>query len=180
MTTDTAVMAKYFLDTTPRCFRAFEVTKGDESDNENLSPDALYSSFDLSCACGNSILHVLGFNWTNPDSGDTFYIGPVSAQCVKCSSTHVIFDIKHHGYDAELGNGCWCARGEGDPEKYSCSECSSEDFNVNVFFAFTDDLFDDDFEEARGRECDLFHWVNIIGTCEKCHAQQVACDFECA
>lgn len=178
MTTNTTAMAEYFLNTAPRCIQGFEVTKGDESDNENLTPDALYSSFDLFCTCGNSILNVLGFNWTNPDCGDSVFIGPVSALCDKCSSTHEIFDIKHHGYDAELGNGCWSARGEGDPEKHSCPECSGGDFTVNVFFDFTDDLFDDDFEEARGRECDLFHWVNIVGTCVKCNESQVICDYE--
>ena len=177
MTTDTAAMAKYFLDTAPRCIRAFEVTKADESKNENITPDALYSSFDLSCPCGNSVMKVLGFNWTNPDSGNSMFIGPISALCDKCSSTHQIFDIQHHGYDAELGNGCWSARGEGNPDEY---QCSGDDFTVNVFFDFTDDLFDDDFEDARGRECDLFHWVNIIGTCAKCHSKQIVCDYECA
>ena len=105
------------------------------------------------------------------------FIGPISALCDKCSSTHQVFDIQHHGYDAELGNGCWSARGEGNPDEY---QCSGDDFTVNVFFDFTDDLFDDDFEDARGRECDLFHWVNIIGTCAKCHSKQIVCDYEFA
>lgn len=180
MATDIAAMAQYFRNTVPRCIRAFEVTKGDESDNENLTPDTLYSSFDLSCPCGNSNLQVLGFHWTNPDTGDSFFVAPISALCSKCLSAREIFDIKHHGYDAELGHGCWAARGEGAAKKYSCSECSGEDFSVNVFFDFTDDLFDDGFEKARGRECDLFHWISIIGTCARCHTQDVVCDYECA
>jgi len=180
VTADSTAMAKYFLGTTPRCIRAFEVSKADESKNENIAADALYSSFDLCCPCGNPVMKVLGFNWTNPDSGDSVFIGPISTLCDRCTSAHQIFDIQDHGYDAELGNGCWSARGEGDPDKYLCAECSGDDFTINVFFDFTDDLFDEDFDDARGRECDLFHWVNISGTCTKCHAEQVVCDYECA
>ncbi len=180
MTTNTAAMAKYFLENVPRCIRTLDVTKADENKNENITPDSLFSSFDLSCPCGNAAVKILGFNWMNPDSGESVFIGPISARCDKCSSTHEIFDIQHHGYDAELGNGCWSARGEGDPDEYLCSECSGDEFAVNVFFDFTDDLFEDDFEEVRGRECDLFHWVSITGTCAKCDSKQLVCDYECA
>lgn len=180
MTNDTAAMASYFLETAPRCIRDFDVSKADENNNDNLAPDALYSSFDLSCPCGNSVMNVLGHNWTNPDTGALVFIGPISARCNECSSTRQIFDIQEHGYDAELGNGCWSARGEGDPEVYSCSACSGDEFTVNVFFDFTDDLFDDGFANIRGRECDLFHWVNINATCENCHTKQLVCDYECA
>jgi hypothetical protein len=180
VTIDIAAMAKYFLDNAPRCIRAFEVAKADESKNENVTPDSLYSSFDLSCPCGNSVMSILGFRWTNPDSGESLFIGPVSARCNNCSATLEVFDIQNHGYDAELDNGCWSARGEGDPDEYLCSRCRSNEFAVNVFFDFTDDLFGDDFADVRGRECDLFHWVRITGTCAKCDTKHLVCDYECA
>ena len=103
--------ARYFLEHPPRCIRSFECRPADESNNPNLTPDSLYSSFDLVCPCGNPSFRVLGYNWTNPDSGQSVFIGPIRAHCEECTATELIFDIKDHGYDAELGNGCWSARG---------------------------------------------------------------------
>ncbi len=180
MTVKSTEHANYFLKHPPRCIRAFLCNRADESGNPNLTPESLYSSFDLECPCGNPAVRVLGYNWTNPDSGQSVFIGPIRTHCENCTATELVFDIRHHGYDAELGNGCWSARGEGEPEAYRCIQCSAEKFAVNAFLDFTDDLFDDGFEDMRGRECDLFHWVSITGACADCGTKQLICDYECA
>ncbi len=172
---------EYFKNNPPRCLDNFNV-KSVEIDNieydghgEEMNP-----FFQLACQCGSSSLSVLGYWWKNPDNGESFFVGPLSTKCLDCKTENDLFDIKYHGYDAELDHGCYSARGEGRPTIFVCPSCNLDIFELLARFEYTGDLFEDDFPETHGREKDLFTWFSLHGKCQNCLAATEICEYECA
>ena len=136
--------------------------------------------FQLQCSCGGKTHSVLGHYWENPESGAVFFIGPIATRCSTCGVVNELFDIKIHGYDAELGYGCFSERGEGDKSTFECSGTTETSFVLIARFEYTDDLFDDDFNEAKGIEKELFTWFSLHGKFHQDGEHLEICDYECA
>ena len=63
---------------------------------------------------------------------------------------------------------------------YDCPRCDRQPLEVFARFEYSDDLFDRDLEEFRGREQDLFSWFSLVGKCPGCSRLLAVTDFECA
>jgi hypothetical protein len=174
-------MLDFFQQNPPSCLNDFLATPTESKDLLfDGHGEELNSFFSIRCKeCSGDSFHVHGFNWTNPDSGETFFIGPVEVVCGSCKSTHILFDISKHGYDAELEHGCCSATNEGEAAEVQCT-CGSISNHLVARFEYTDDLFDDDFSEAKGHESDFFSWFSLFGKCENCGIQEEILDYECA
>ena len=166
----------------PSCIDGFDV---EYTSTDNLELDGhgeeINPAFKLACECGNTELTILGHYWSNPETRETFFVSPLSAKCSECSIETSIFDIQKDGYDTVLGHGCYSAYGEGKAEPYKCASCHKPTkFEAIARFEYTDDLFDDDFEEARGREKELFTWFSLHGHCSSCSSNVTISEDECA
>ncbi len=161
----------------PRCIAFFsaEVVSPELDDSVETSVTCR-----LTCQCGNALGEVMGHTWRNPDTGIVLFACPLSIRCPSCASVTEIFDIAQHGYDAELGHGAFGARGEGEPESFICERCQCRDMELSVHLEYSDDLFDEEFVEARGKEQDLFTGFSIAGKCRNCRQQINISDYECA
>ncbi|WP_440905656.1 hypothetical protein ACMZOO_04980 [Catenovulum sp. SX2] len=172
---------KYFQNNPPRCLESFIVKAiGIENLEYDGHGEDLNSVFEIECRCGNEKYKVSGFNWINPDNQNSFFVGPLSLDCTGCNSINEIFNIEKHGYDSELGHGCYGVSGEGEHSYFVCELCERNTFKIMARFEFTNDLFDDDFPEARGKEKDLFTWFSLHGVCSSCLNIVQICDYECA
>jgi len=122
--------SKYFLENPPRCTDKFSAKPIELKDvvfdghGEDINP-----VFGLSCECQSAAFKVLGYLWENPDSGETIFVGPLALSCEGCCKVTELFDIKMHGYDAELGHGCYSVRGGGEPLNFNCPNCGLSDSN---------------------------------------------------
>ena len=172
----------FFKSNPPSCVDGFEKKYIDsleidfDGHGEEINP-----VFQLSCKCGSNTFSVYGHKWTNPDNGEIFYISPLSATCTECAKQNPIFDIQNNGYDAVLGHGTFGARGEGTPEIFECHSCNeSTTFELFARFEYPDDMFDEDFDDFRGKEKDLFTWFSLHGKCTSCNTLVDISEDECA
>lgn len=172
---------KYFENNPPACLDNYLIKA---TDNENLVFDGHGEEtnpiFNIACKCGSEEYIVHGYNWINPDTKKTYFIGPLELECTKCNSIKEFFDIEKHGYDSQFGHGCYSASGEGKESSYQCNNCNGTIFKLIARFEYTSDLFDDDFPEARGREKELFTWFSLHGRCSACSSLIEICDYECS
>jgi len=171
----------FFKNNPPRCLDNFETISVEVEDivfdghEEEVNP-----FFEVRCKCGSENFSVIGYCWENPDNKRKFFIGPIFLRCTECSKENELFDIQHHGYDAELEHGCYSARQEGVKTIFECDSCNTNNFRLLTRFEYTDDLFNDDFPEAKGREKELFTWFSLHGTCSNCNTCVQIYDEECA
>ncbi|NVJ49790.1 MAG: hypothetical protein HWE11_05350 [Gammaproteobacteria bacterium] len=170
---------EFFKNNPPRCLDNFKATSVDaknivfDGHGQEVNP-----FFEIKCKCGSENLSVLGYWWENPDNKLNFFIGPISLKCVECSEENDLFDIKYHGYDAELGHGYYSARGEGVKKLFECEACNSNNFKLLTRFEYTE--FKDDFPEAKGKEKELFTWFSLHGECSSCNSSVQIYEDECA
>jgi hypothetical protein len=144
-------------------------------------PELLNTVFLLACACGGEQHYVLGYHWRNPDfHNELVFLSPLTLRCASCGKVTELIDTDRHGYDAEIGAIVATARAEGKRGEYRCDRCGVEPFQVCARFEYSDDLFDRDFKEFRGREQDLFSWFSAVGKCRGCSRLLSIADFECA
>jgi len=108
------------------------------------------------------------------------FVGPLSLACASCAQSTIVFDPAIHGYECEIGEESSLLRGEGDPAEFHCPHCTSAAFSVITRFEYPDDLLEEENEEFRGREQDLFTWFDLIGRCTNCRAIVEITDVECA
>lgn len=113
-----------------------------------------------------------------PDDG--ILSDPISIQCGSCGKKSLIFDSRFHGYDGELGHNAGEPDQREDLKLYKCQKCNESLMEIVVRFEYPDDLFEDDFDDFRGREKDLFSWFTALDICKKCDEFQYIVDFECA
>jgi len=191
---------EYFRSHPPRCIKGFIARPTALSDTEfdghsSLSqldldvpscviidaPEHICPMFALSCPCGGEKLFFHGYQWVNPDFGNTtVFLSPLALECQACGKLADLLDTDLHGYDAELGHGTATVRAAGDRAVFSCPECGRHPLDVFIRFEYLDDLFDGDFAEFAGREQELFTWVNVAGKCPKCSQVLAVADYECA
>lgn len=174
--------AEFYAKNPPSCLDGFKVqyTEIDSSELDGHGED-LNPAFKLRCQCGDSKFLIFGHYWKNPETGETFFVSPLSAECTGCSNKIPVFDIQKDGYDSVLGHGVYSAYGEGNPVPYSCAAClESSGFEVVARFEYPSDLFDEGFEEARGKERELFTWFSLLGHCSACDAEVTISEDECA
>lgn len=155
----------------------FEIPPGVTVD----APELFNPVFSLQCTCGGLDHFVHGYVWTNPDFNNVVvFLSPIVLECSTCGKKTDLLDTDVHGYDAELGHGSATARAKGDRAVFECPECGRQPLEVFARFEYPDDLFDDDFPEAKGREQDLFTWFSLHGRCTECAQMLAVTDFECA
>lgn len=154
----------------PRCLanvKAMPVTDPDE-DHE------AFSHFALSCRCGGNAWRVLGFA---PEA--QLFLCPLSLECSQCGDRAEVFDVEKHGYDAELGNGCYSRRAEGLEGEFSCPECQGHTFGATAIVSYQMDEEEID-AEMESRKQDLFDTFGLSVACATCDYGAVVCDYECA
>ena len=141
---------------------------------------SLNTYFELACSCGGGTHTILGYPRRNPDAGNaSVFLSPLSLRCGTCGRVAALIDTSKDGHDAELGL-TGSLRGEGQAVEYECAKCGRQDFSLVVRLEYPDDLLDQDDEEFRGREQDLFSWFTLVARCHGCGVLQAASDFECA
>jgi hypothetical protein len=141
--------------------------------------EELNTAFALRCSCGQADLVILGHPWREPGRhGGLVILSPLQLSCPACSRTSPLFDTDLHGYDAELGMGGGMLRGEGQPSPYVCPACEGRSFQAVARFEYPDDLFDEEFEDYRGREQDLFTWFSLHARCTSCGEWSTVAEFE--
>ncbi len=133
-----------------------------------------YAYFSLSCQCGSKHFQLLGY--PHPEAG---LLCPVSVECSACNRTSLVFDVQVHGFDAEVGNGCYSMRGEGSPSRYACTHCAGTKFEVLPNFSYQIEP-DDMSEEEAARAQDLFDDFNVEVRCSNCRALESPVGYECA
>jgi hypothetical protein len=194
----------YFRSHTPRCIAGFTaratnlpgvVYDGHASFPEGeielppgvtiQAPEEFNSVFALSCSCGGDHHFVHGFRWVNPDNpAQSFLYSPLVLECATCGKKTEVFNEDKHGYDVELAefpSRSVTLHEDGEvPEVFECPTCGCQPLEVIVRFAYTDDLFNGDFQDFAGREQDLFDWFSLLGKCPQCSEVLAITDFECA
>ena len=158
--------------TPPRCLMDFRVVPVREPPLGTFN-DLGY--FALACACGSKSFKVLG----HPQE-DGLFAAPLSLTCNLCDKTTELFDIATHGYDAELGHGCYSIRGTGSQSEYSCTACQSFNFSTQAGFSYQIEPVEDLGPENQERIQDLFDWFYLDARCEKCGEAASVTDYECA
>jgi len=87
--------------------------------------------------------------------------------------------MEYHGYDGEMGNGC-NEDHKGRRSKLACPSCGVKQFQVFARFEYSPHLRNEESEEWRGKEQDLFSWFTLVVECEGCSRRGVVADEECA
>lgn len=143
--------------------------------------EELNAIFKLQCNCGNPVFTVHGHAWRrDEEKEDAVFVGPIKLECAECSRMETAFDAEQHGYDVELGHGCYSVSGEGEAAISGCSSCGSTEFRVLARFEYADDMFSDYFADVADRLQDIFTWFTLVGECANCNEQWNIADFECA
>lgn len=157
----------------PRCLSS--VLASPIKDSDIVEGHEAFAHFALSCTCGELKLRVLGY-LPEPD----LLLSPLSLRCTKCNRLAEIFDIEKHGYDAELGNGCYSRRAEGEATEIQCPKCNSSVFQTSavVSYQMEEAELDDDDEKLKSH--DLFDTFHLAISCTRCGRKEEVCDYECA
>ena len=109
--------------------------------------DSVNVGFSLACKCGSHHHLLSGLTWRSSEDADPAIIGPITTECVKCKTGHVLFDTDKHGYDAELGHGSSYASSEGTLGTLECQNHPEREMEILVRFEYPTDLFGEDFAE---------------------------------
>lgn len=88
-------------------------------------------------------------------------------------------DVEKHGYDAELNNGCYSRRAEGDETEYPCRKCKGQRFTATAIVSYQMDEEDID-EDMKLKLQDLFDTFALAISCVNCGRTSRVCEYECA
>jgi hypothetical protein len=171
---------RYYQEHPPRCLEAFATQAAPPPDGTlDGHGEELNTAFSVRCSCGEAALTILGHSWREPGRhGQLILLSPLRLSCPTCERTALLFDTDLHGYDAELGVSGGTLRGEGEPSPHVCPACDGASFEVVARFEYPDDLFDEEFDESRGHEQDLFTWFSLHGRCTSCGKWSTVAEFE--
>lgn len=133
-----------------------------------------FSHFVLSCRCGANVWHIHGFI---PEA--ELLLCPLTLECDACGGRAEVFDVEKHGYDAELGNGCYSRRAEGAEVEFSCPKCKGRTFGATAIVSYQMDEEEID-AELEPRKQDLFDTFGLSVSCAACGFDGVVSDYECA
>ena len=111
---------------------------------------------------------------------DLVFLSPLATRCEACEKVTELIDTDRHGYDPEIGAIVATQRREGERVEHKCEECGPKPLRLWARFEYTDDLFDRELSEFRGREQELFSWFSLVGQCSGCSRLLSVADFECA
>jgi hypothetical protein len=156
----------------PRCLATVAVTPLKEADISE--EDGEFAHFALSCLCGNNTWSIAGYA-PEPE----LLLSPLSIKCCKCHQIAEIFDIEKHGYDSELGHGCYSRRAEGEKVELHCPCCNKSEFHATAVVSYQMEESELDDEET-GKAQDLFDTFYLSIVCASCGYKTGVCDYECA
>jgi len=163
-------LVKHSWANLPRFLAGFRASpKTDPNEKHNA-----FSHFALDCDCGSSTWHIRGYR---PEP--KLVLCPLSLECSKCGRCRMLFDIERHGYDAELGNGCFSRRLEGQEVAYQCVKCEGRVFSATAVVSYQMEEEDVD-DEMRPKLQDLFDTFALHVVCLACARYATICDYECA
>jgi hypothetical protein len=83
---------------TPRCLAEFQTQEASAEFAGSRYSKSHFVTKRVACVCGSQELELLA---CRTDDGD--YLAPISAQCPKCASQHLLFNPAIHGWDGESG-----------------------------------------------------------------------------
>lgn len=130
--------------------------------------------FGIGCNCGSKSFQIFGF----PDAGAGL-LCPHQIECGSCGKREVLFDVRVHGYDAKLQNGCYSMVGSGEPSLHLCT-CGAELFEVVVGVGYQIDPVEDLEGEALMRIQDFFDCYRLESRCKACGVNESVSSYECA
>jgi hypothetical protein len=180
---------EFYRSHPPSCLAQFHTAPADLSGYSFDGHGVILNSYwTVSCPCGGNQFKIHGYNAINPDniSKLPIFVSPISLECLACKRTALLLDTDIHGYDPVVsGSSCtihglrWNGATRG---AYHCEDksCYADGFSVFTRFEFSGELFDDDWEEFRGREMDLFTWFTLVADCDGCGRRSTVVEFECA
>lgn len=163
-------LVKHSWSHPPRCLSAVKATPVTTPKEDHEA----FSHFVLSCSCGAKAWYVFGFI---PEAG--LLLCPLTLKCHKCGNRAEVFDVAKHGYDAELGNGCFSRRTEGKEAEFPCSECQGRAFGATAIVSYQMDEDDID-EDMESKKQDLFDTFSLSVSCSACGHEAIVGDYECA
>jgi len=163
-------LVKHSWSNPPRCLSAVNATPITDPKEDHEA----FSHFALSCNCGARQWRVLGYL-----AQADLLLCPLTLSCSGCDFRAEIFDVEKHGYDAELNNGCYSRRAEGEEGPYSCSECKGQSFTATAVMSYQ--LDEEEIDEAmRPKRQDLFDTFCLAVSCSDCGQASSVCEYECA
>lgn len=158
----------------PRCLAAVAVTPmRAPPEGVNAFDDAGF--FSVACRCGGAKLRLVGY--PHPDAG---MLCPLDVECVECLLQAPLFDVATHGYDAELGHGCFSMRAIGQRSVFACSHCSGVSFELCLSFSYQIEPIEDWPLEDQQRIQDLFDGFGVTTRCSACGLLDAPVNYECA
>lgn len=131
--------------------------------------------FSVACRCGGANLRLVGY----PHS-EAGMLCPLDVECADCLRQAPLFDVAMHGYDAELGHGCYSMRAIGQRDVFACSNCSGVSFKLYVSFTYQAEPIEDWPLEDRVRVQDLFDGFGVATRCGACGVLDTPVNYECA
>lgn len=147
-------------------------------------PTCPETTFRLLCHRGSCLHFIHGYHFTSTEGKAPvdLFVGPHFLECAACGKQTELLDLEKHGYDAELGHGCYSFRSCGTAGVFECRTCGRQPFETLVIFSYScaEDYFASPDEATAGREQDLFDWVSVGATCAKCSKLQRVTDYECS
>ncbi len=131
--------------------------------------------FSVACRCGSMKLRLLGY--PHPEAG---MLCPIDVECLGCQRRAPLFDVEAHGYDAELGHGCYSMREIGQRGVFACSQCAAVTFELFVSFSYQIDPIEDWPLEDQVRIQNLFDGFGVEARCAGCGTLSSPVSYECA
>lgn len=158
----------------PRCLAAF---RAEPLRNPPPQFGALndLGFFWLSCGCGAKSFNVFGY----PQNGG-FFACPLTLACVSCGLRAEVFDIKSHGYDAELGPRGYGIRGVGTATPFKCPSCACSAVGAIAGFSYQIEPIEEMKAEEQQHIQDFFDWFYLEAVCGRCGIISHVSDYECA
>lgn len=154
----------------PRCISHYHTEIVKEKNLEEYK-----AKFFLSCTCKLNVFSVKGD--LNDEIG---VVPPILTVCNACHKEVVLLDLAIHGHDAELGYGSNYPVKQAEYEKYSCPECDSKDFKINVSLTYQFESIDEFDDIKQDSISNLFDVVGIELACVNCKDKSYLGDYECA
>ncbi len=131
--------------------------------------------FSIACRCGRKNMKLIGH--PHPEAG---MLCPLDVECVGCFRQAPLFDVAAHGYDAELGHGCYSMRGIGQRGDFACAQCAGVAFELFVSFSYQIEPIEDWPPEDQVRIQNLFDGFGVDARCNGCGILASPVSYECA
>ena len=156
----------------PRCLQPFSYRRV-QSAIAGVPPDSSYNSYRLVCPCGSDVWRTYGY-WI-PDGKELD--DPLDIECCRCHAIRRLIDLKHDGYDGEIGSP-W-GPPTGREGVWRCPTCNSTDGHLIASFGYHYEPFDADEPEAK-RVQDFFDAFLLRHYCLNAEIPVEVATFECA